>query len=199
MVVCLPLVVPSVADGVNESRYVAAATPPFVMRMSERNGTMPSRCATAGTISASLGGAPFGVAVTGVTRLIETVLLVLVTSLFDGAPLPLETVSKTVPVFAPTGRLPGLPVTVTVTVPFAGTVPDAGLSVRYGLSVAALNVAPGGNPVKLTCCVTCAVVVPSGTTRSKSFDVAACCGTTTICAVGPNVPATPPQETGRTR
>src|SRR6266852_504757 len=121
------------------------------MRMSDRNGTTPSRCATAGTIRASLGGgAAFGPPATGVTRLIDTVVLLLRESFGTGIPFPLGSVMLTVPVFAPTGRLPGLPRTVTVTLPSLRVVPVAGVTVRCGLSVDAVKAAFGVRPVNVT-------------------------------------------------
>src|SRR6266545_7692493 len=160
------------------------------MRTSDRNGTTPSRCATAGTIRASFGAEPFGVAFTGVTRLIETVVLLLRLSFGIGKPLLLDVVMLTVPVFAPTGRPLGLAFTVTVTVPSLRTAPVDGVTVRYGLSVVTLNVAFGVRPVNVMSWDTCAVV-PRGTTRSKSREVGACCGRTTICVDDPKEPGEP--------
>src|SRR5438874_2791543 len=199
MVVCRPVVVPFEFDGVNESRYVAADDPAFVMRMSDRNGTTPSTCATAGTINASLGGgAVFADPFTGVTRLIDTVVLLLRESFGTTVPFAAGALTVIVPVLAPTKRLLGSPRTVRVTVPSVRTVPEVGVTVRYGLSVVTVNAAPGIRPENVTVCVTW-LVLPNGTMMSKSRDVAGCCGRTTICAEGPNDPADPPQETGRTR
>src|SRR5438445_3046118 len=169
------------------------------MRTSDRNGTTPSRCATAGTINASGGGgAVFAVPLTGVTRLIDTVVLLLRAS-FGTIPLfPPATEIDTVPVFAPTGRVLGAPRTVTVTLPSLRVVPLDGVTVRYGLSVVAANDAFGVRPVKVTSCDTRAVL-PSGTMTSKSREVDACCGRMTICVEDANDPGEPPHETGRTR
>ena len=75
-----------------------------------------------------------------------------------------------VPVFAPGGRFVGLAVTVTV-VPPGGIVPDDGVTVRYGLSTAAvkgtsnacLPVGEGMETVMVT-----GVVLPTGTTASAA-------------------------------
>src|SRR5438093_47149 len=169
------------------------------MRTSDRNGTTPSRCATAGTINASFGGgAVFATPLTGVTRLIDTVVPLLRASFGMVDIFPPATLIETVPVFAPTRRLLGAPRTVTVTLPSLRVVPLDGVTVRYGLSVVAVNEAFAVKPVKVTSCDTCAVL-PSGTMTSKSRDVDACCGRMTICVEDANDPDDPPQETGRTR
>src|SRR2546423_7298418 len=80
-------------------------------------------------ISALGGGSPFPAGPTGVTRLTETD--------FDASVDPFA-LTVSVPVFAPGGRFEGFAVTVTV-VPFGPIVPELGETVRYGLSVVAVN------------------------------------------------------------
>src|SRR2546423_2573555 len=125
------------------------------MRTSEWNVAAPSRCATAGTMSASLGGAPLRLELTGDTRLTDTVVLVLRESFgtirpFPPGPVALFRLIVTVPVFAPDCSPVGFALTVNVTVPLLRTTPDAGVTVRNGSSAFAVNAALGVRPLNVT-------------------------------------------------
>src|SRR3954447_13749329 len=100
------------------------APPVFVSRTSDWNGpAAPFTCVITGMISVFGGGKVLRPGATGVTRLSEKGRLPV---------WPLLVVTVTVPVFAPGGSADGFAVTFTLTIPFAGTVPLDGVTVRYG-------------------------------------------------------------------
>src|SRR5262245_28617132 len=138
-----------------------------------------------GMISALPGGKVLPDCPTGVTRLIDT-------GTFVVAP-PLVTL--TVPVFAPGGRLPGVAVTVRLTVPDAGTLPDDGVTVRYGLSVFAVNVASSAVlPLAFSRTATgtsTGAVVPKGTTASVPRAVVGGADCTTMVTMSESGPVAP--------
>src|SRR6266550_5695402 len=114
-------------------------------------------------ISAFDGGIDLEPGPTGVTRLIET-------DFEAGSPFA---VTVSVPVLAPGGRLLGFAVTLTV-VPPAGIDPDAGETLRYDLSVDAVNVTssaffPAGESMWNGMVI--GVVLPKGTTASPERPV----------------------------
>src|SRR5438093_4983202 len=142
--------------------------------------------------SALEGGSVVEPGVTGVTRLTVTDFVAIVA--------PLEATFN-VPVFAPGGRPDGFAVTVTV-VPPAGIVPDDGVTVRYGLSVVAVNgtssaCLPPGEGMK-TFMVTGAVL-PRGAVASPERPVIVGIVCTTAATVAELVPGAPLHETARTR
>src|SRR5262249_39868050 len=132
------------------------------------------------------GGIVFPPGATGVTRLTETD--------FATGVEPLgETVS--VPVFAPGGRFAGFAVTVRV-VPLGPIVPDEGETLRYDLSVEAVNptssaclpLTPGMNTFIVT-----GVVLPTGVVTSPCRPVTVGTASTTIETVGEFGPGAPLQ------
>ena len=160
--VFFPDCVPFVCDGVKLTSYVACAPVALVRRTSDWKGPVaPGACVTTGMTSALDGGRPLPPGLTGVTRLTDTDLVATLA--------PFE-MTFSVPVFAPGGRFVGLAVTVTV-VPPGGIVPDDGVTVRYGLSTAAvkgtsnacLPVGEGMETVIVT-----GIVLPTGTTASAA-------------------------------
>jgi hypothetical protein len=100
-----------------------------------------------------------------------------------------------VPVFAPGGRPVGFAVTVTV-VPPGGMVPEEGETVRYGLSVVAVNATSSAFALlgaSMWTGMLTGVVLPSGAVASAERPVAGCCTCTVVPTTADNGPGEPLQ------
>jgi hypothetical protein len=156
IVLWLPVCVPSVPEGVKLSEYFIVFAVRLVMRMSDSNSESfaPCACPTTGKISASGGGVPLPAGDTGVTRLIETGMVLSVVAFVCG-PLAEAVlyVIFTVPVFVPRLSTLGSAVTVSV-IPSAGSAPDDGDTVSHGLSTVATKVVGSVAPGRKSVCTT---------------------------------------------
>src|SRR5688572_30659613 len=131
---------------------------------------------------------------TGVTRLIDTGMLVVI---------PFA-VTFSVPVFAPAGRPVGFAVTVTV-VPSGGSGPEAGFTERNGLSVVAVKVPVSSSVILLDAEPgmktrnSTGVVLPTGTAASPASRTVGGGGSTTVEATSEYDGELPAHCVGRTR
>ena len=158
----MPVCVPSTPEGVKLRSYFIVCAVRFVRRMSDSNSEslMPDACPTAAKISASGGGVPLPVGITGVTRLTDTGSDTDPVSLRAGPSLaPPLYVTCSVAVFVPMPRWWGSAVTVRVR-PSIGSVPLDGVTVSHGLSARTVNCCGALPPLRKTFC-TIAVSVPS--------------------------------------